>query len=62
MLLMASSLITESYILNILWIKKYIKYTMYEKDTEKMERIQKSLRKITALEGMVCERGVRRFI
>lgn len=62
MLLMASSLITESYILNILWIKKYIKYTMYEKDTEKMERIQKSLRTITALESMVCERGVRRFI
>lgn len=35
---------------------------MYEKDTEKLERIQRSLRTITALESMVCERGVRRFI
>lgn len=35
MLLMAFSLIMESYILNILWIQKYMKYIMYEKDTEK---------------------------
>lgn len=30
---------------------------MYEKDTEKMERIQRSLRTIKALERMICERG-----
>lgn len=62
MLLMACSLITGSYILNILWIKKYIKYTIYEKDSEKLEIIRRSLRTITALEIMVCKRGMRRFI
>jgi len=59
---MACSLITESYILNILWIQKCVKCTIYEKDTEKLEGIQRSIRTITGLESMACERGVRRFI
>lgn len=36
------------------------KALMYEKDTEKLERIQ-SIRTIIGLESMVCERDVRRF-
>lgn len=35
MLLIAGSLITESNILNIIWVEKYIKYTIYEKYSEK---------------------------
>lgn len=59
-LLMACSLRTESYIANIHWIQKYVKGTMYERDTEKMERIQ-SIRTTICLESMACERGARRF-
>lgn len=46
---MACSLITESYIQNILWIQKYVKCTKYEKDTEKLERIQRTVKMITGL-------------